>query len=470
MEPEIEYFYGEALRWSFGFENPNKAAVIFACLIPLFWFLWNYSWGVARRMIQIPALLLSASFVLGAAYCLSMTYSRGGLVAASAGLAYMGTVSLWQVRPWLERKRLRFSAQVILSITLIAIMLSIVIVTGLGERSLTALGNDRSVGNRFDLWGGALQMVAENPRGFGAGKSGEQYMEWYQSIDRKEGYRTMVNSYLTFLVERGWFVSLGLVSIFLIFWNWTRAKAGESFTNGLRGCLVAFFTTAFFSTTMEEARLWILPSVCLIMLIILAFRKRTRICSKSLIFSSSASMGVCLLLYIYGIKQMTEDPLQREFARAGKNYQVSAIAPKNESRFTLGCLLDPDVVGAQNGKLLRDLAIRAKVKLILGKEAQEPERILIMGNSINSDIKSERSLYLLAPRFTSEKRAQELFLGAKRVYGMLPEIDEDGSLAFWEDLFDDLTSEHDSFVYLSGVGTRVDWAWEEVIEMISQSK
>ena len=29
-----EFFYGETLRWSFGFENPNKAAVIFACPLP----------------------------------------------------------------------------------------------------------------------------------------------------------------------------------------------------------------------------------------------------------------------------------------------------------------------------------------------------------------------------------------------------------------------------------------------------
>ena len=76
---------------------------------------------------------------------------------------------------------------------------------GLGARSTEALGQDASVGNRMELWNSALQMAAENVHGFGSGQSGEQYMQWYQPLDRQEGYRTMVNSYLTFLVEQGWF-------------------------------------------------------------------------------------------------------------------------------------------------------------------------------------------------------------------------------------------------------------------------
>jgi hypothetical protein len=41
-----DYFYNDALRWTFGFENPNMAAVIFICLLPLLFILWNLAWNL----------------------------------------------------------------------------------------------------------------------------------------------------------------------------------------------------------------------------------------------------------------------------------------------------------------------------------------------------------------------------------------------------------------------------------------
>jgi len=89
METQIEYYYGETLRWSYGFDNPNKAAVLFACAIPLLWYLWQSSWRIGNLWLRVPALLVSAGLLAGAWYCLIMTYSRGGLVAAAAALAYL---------------------------------------------------------------------------------------------------------------------------------------------------------------------------------------------------------------------------------------------------------------------------------------------------------------------------------------------------------------------------------------------
>ena len=89
METPVEYFYGETLRWSFGFENPNKAAVLFACAVPLLWCLWQVSWRLGNKWLKIPALLATAGGLLAAWYCLIMTFSRGGLVAAGVALLYL---------------------------------------------------------------------------------------------------------------------------------------------------------------------------------------------------------------------------------------------------------------------------------------------------------------------------------------------------------------------------------------------
>ncbi|NJR42905.1 MAG: hypothetical protein HC767_09845 [Akkermansiaceae bacterium] len=59
METPVEYFYGETLRWSFGFENPNKAAVIFACAVPLLWCILQLSWRLRNRWLRISASLVS---------------------------------------------------------------------------------------------------------------------------------------------------------------------------------------------------------------------------------------------------------------------------------------------------------------------------------------------------------------------------------------------------------------------------
>ena len=48
-----DYYYGEMLRWSFGFENPNKAAVVFACLIPLLWAGWLGAFGLGSTRWKV---------------------------------------------------------------------------------------------------------------------------------------------------------------------------------------------------------------------------------------------------------------------------------------------------------------------------------------------------------------------------------------------------------------------------------
>ncbi len=190
----IEYLVNGTLRWSFGFDNPNKAAVLFACLLPVLWIGWDWGWRKSRPTAWAVAGLL----ILVAFTALCLTYSRGGLVATAAAFGYI------LYRQWRSRAR-PTRARLIAASILLVIALSTLVVTGLATRSLTPITtNDASVGNRLDVWTAALAMAADRPLGFGHGNSGQAYMQWYQPLASDAGYRTLVSGYLTPLVEFGW--------------------------------------------------------------------------------------------------------------------------------------------------------------------------------------------------------------------------------------------------------------------------
>ncbi|MFN7141623.1 MAG: hypothetical protein ACK4UN_20055, partial [Limisphaerales bacterium] len=105
MSPD--FYYGEMLRWSFGFENPNKAAVIFACLIPLFWAGWWAAFRVQSSWWKGVGPVASAIGFLSAWGCLLLTFSRGGLVAAVAGMV---VVSARDFCDWTNYRREMWAA------------------------------------------------------------------------------------------------------------------------------------------------------------------------------------------------------------------------------------------------------------------------------------------------------------------------------------------------------------------------
>ena len=465
MGSEVEYFYGEALRWSFGFDNPNKAAVLFACALPLLWYGWHVSWRIKKLWLRVPALLAAAGLMGTTWYCLIMTYSRGGLVAAVAALGFLLFHALWRERSAL-RDCLR-SAYAWLSVFLLTAMLGAVIWNGLGSRSVEVLENDRSVGNRIELWGNALQMAAENPKGFGAGKSGEQYMQWYQPTDQDRGYRTMVNSYLTFLVERGWGVSLLALLGFVMFWNWTRAQNGQVLPLALRASLIAFLTAGFFSTTMEEGRLWILPACVIALMIMLAACQRSGLERRNLVLGLGLGLSSCFALWLFGFSKSQADPLLREFGQSG----IVALAPRKSAWKKIGSLVDERIVGSQFEKLLREMAMEGEMQIVLGDAAKVQDEVLLMGKGIEEweKIRAKR-IWLLAPEMVSDAQVNLLKESEAKLALILPEIDEDGRVEFWESIAEDIGIDEVNVHYLTGVGCRVDWAFSELIEIVQKPK
>lgn len=396
METPVEYFYGDTMRWSFGFENPNKSAVIFACAVPMLWCLCQLSWRIENKWLKISALLVTSGGLLGAWWCLIMTFSRGGLVAAAAALFYLMGRAIFRGRKSEAPRRKR--AEVCLSIILVTVLAGGTVWNGLGARSTRALGKDASVGNRMELWNGALQMAAENVHGFGSGKSGEQYMKWYQPIQRHEGYRTMVNSYLTFLVEQGWLWSGAVLAGFSLFWVWTKPRIGESVTVALRASILSFLIAGIFSTTMEDWRLWIIPVACAVVLGISAAVHGKRIGKHHLLATGGGVLTVCAALFALAILKSTKDPLKREFGGDGGGLTVTALAPGSPKARSIGCIVDETVLGDQYAKLLRELALGAEVKILLGDRVNEADRILFTGESVHSqDRHPQKPLLAIGP-------------------------------------------------------------------------
>ncbi len=457
MESPVEYFYGDTLRWSFGFENPNKAAVLFVCALPLLWWCWQVSGSLRHRVGRGVALGISSASILGCSYCLCMTFSRGGLVAAGVALGYFMGYG-WRYHHG------RHGWRWLLNGLLIGAMIGCVLWTGLGGRSAAAASGDASVGNRAELWEGALQMAVENPLGFGGGNSGAQYVQWYQAAGRDEGYRTMVNSYLTFLVERGWPVSVCLSLSFVVFWVWTKPPLDGQLGAALRASILGFMVAGIFSTTMEDWKLWMTPISCGMALAVAAMARRSRLDGRAIgVGVVVLSVGVMIMTFL-GLRKSGNDPLVREIGMLEGVRTVTGLRSKNKSLGTLRCVVDPLVLGEQPSKLMRELALKADVEIWLGEVGKAADKTMWVGQA--AELLSDappRDLILLAPAKIKIVALKQLLTASARVDILLPEIDEDGRVGFWEDALQTASALRFNKTTLTGVGNRIDWAWEQVI-------
>ena len=276
-----DFFYHGMWRMDWGLGNPNKTAALIAMLMIAVWlFAYIRKWG-----FWIALLLFT-----GLGIALIHTFSRGGIIALFCGLI---PLIVFAQRPWPWNK-------------IIGITLSIWIMVGFsiyldatGRYEQGIIKEDRSISNRFEVWKAGPQMMVDAPYGWGIGKSGISYMEWYQPVNRSEEYRTLVNSHLTWLVEFGWSLRflylLSWASILLLCWP----------SHGLRllaiplGVWVAFAISATFSSVAESPWLWLAPVLCLMMAITLRFKNKIwpqlKMWSLPFVLSGATLILFCLL-------------------------------------------------------------------------------------------------------------------------------------------------------------------------------
>jgi hypothetical protein len=303
MQIQSRYFFDGIARLSYGWENPNHAAAVLVCLIPLLWVVESVIQHNHAQRAWLYVTWLGEAFV---SLLLALTYSRGGGLAWLASLLFFGLICVGrlQVTPpekrspeaapstaesgvpigqggarcpqsadWAGRvvralaaKRFinvgRHSSRWRFLLPRLALFGILLLSTGLVRRFALVAAGDNSSGNRLELWRGGLQLIDVSPlTGWGKGESGLAYMQWLQDPGAKASYGGMVNTYLHSAVEFGIpaFTALCFILLLPIVAAFTRVSATppgkQTLLCGCAAGLVAFSVAGIFST------LWILPSV-----------------------------------------------------------------------------------------------------------------------------------------------------------------------------------------------------------------
>lgn len=270
-------------RMDWGFGNPNKTAAFIAILMIAVW---------ALAYIRKVGFWIALVAFAGLGVALVHTLSRGGIIALAVGVL---PLLAWAPRPW---SRVKF----------IGVVVAFWILTGAAlflkasERYAQGVTvGDRSISNRLEIWKMAPAMIVDAPDGWGLGRSGNSYMQWYQPLTNDEGYRTLVNSHLTWLVEFGWPLRLlyifGWLCVFLICWPSHKAR-WRAIAVGMWLC---FFVAAFFSSVAEEPAMWVIPALFFVAAVV------DRIVRKDLppLVSWSIPIGAtaCVVLAIWCLGQ-----------------------------------------------------------------------------------------------------------------------------------------------------------------------
>jgi len=187
-------------------------------------------------------------------------------------------------------------------------------------------------------------MMLDAPGGWGIGKSGTAWMQWYQPLDHHEIYRTLVNSHLTWLTEFGWsfrfFYIFAWIAIFLLCWPTREA----SWMAVCFGSWLAFAVGAFFSSVAESGWLWIAPAAALLVIISYRVRRCQWPQKQYWLIPLGGTAFACIVLFIIGSAQ-------------------SSLVHKSEGRIVFGrgspntwILVDTKIIGKTYGRALREYA------------------------------------------------------------------------------------------------------------------
>ncbi len=172
-------------------------------------------------------------------------------------------------------------------------------------------------------------------------------------------------------------------------------------------------------------------------------------------------------LFTVGFLKSGNDPLKREFGGNGGSRTVTTLAPGVPKVRSVGCIVDETIMGDQYAKLLREMALGAEVIILLGDRVKDADRILCVGKSVQfCGSYPQKPLLLLAPEKILDSELSALAARREVAKVMLPEIDEDGRVGFWDEVTEGALAANFNKTALSGVGNRVDWAWAQVIEVV----
>lgn len=509
---EGQYYHGEHLRWNLGWATPNYAGAFLATLLALSFVVTGSRWRWAMLVTEVGGLFL-----------LAKTCSRGAVIAWAVAWLF----GIAATRAWRDPVQRRFWAA---RVGTLAVML---LATGFGwgraverETEITRYGaaasdgpasgqsgkikpingapttEDGSVMNRLALWRGGLEMMAAAPlRGWGAGGSGRAYMNWFQDVNRTDGYATMVNSYLHVGVEHGLTmlagVIFGLAGFLLVAWSAGRDGLGDEkespasrlLHGSLRitrptcvaagASLVAWAVANVFTTLWIEPKLWIVPGISCGVIVLGGSCNRSSVRWRWILGLSTVSA----LLFAGGLlaagKFLRAGPAWRAELGEGRTVVVrsgessrhkAAPATKGEAWQVWP---DMGVLGPTPGKELRRwvetlptttyVVVHPATPIMPVDAGQIAENVALLGRQAErlgrNSLPECRQLVLIHPRGTPPAK----WAGEKerpQITVLIPAIDETGEVARWQRW----AVERGARVVVSpGVGQDIRAAWPGVI-------
>jgi hypothetical protein len=418
MNDLVFYFEGmQRLDWGLG--NPNKTATLITELMILVW---------ALPFRKRPVLFYCAALVftvLGC--CLALTYSRGGFVACAAGVSLLLYFSPWA---WTKKRRVVF-------LLCLGVIMGYMAFSGASRRYVQGIRDtDPSIQSRLEIWKIAPRMMVDAPHGWGLGQSGLAYLQWYQPTEMDRGYRTLVNSHLTWLVEGGW----GMRYLYLAGWIMAFVlclvkREARVYPIPL-GVLLVFALSATFSSVAEAFVLWVIPIACLLGSLWIRAKEKQWITSWQALLVTLLPLAACAILYSAG------------------NISTPLRIKKTRAALILGsgvpdAWLMMDTQRFASESWARDLRVELRKKdkgfcVAIGERLQtltyqSPMRIVIWGRPSNIDspeagyhLPATSQLVLLAPQFYPQELAPDLRgrLRNARVY--FGEFTQSAFLSSWE--------------------------------------
>ncbi|MDR2983134.1 MAG: O-antigen ligase family protein [Puniceicoccales bacterium] len=437
-------------RLDWGLGNPNKTAALIVLLMMAIWGLPSWLgafWPKAKEALWWIALLGS----LGLGCALLQTGSRGGLVAAVTGWLVM---LCFGPRPWPWRKIAGAMGAFVAALILMAVLPQ-------AARLSPLYGvHDASIGNRWILWQSIPSMILAAPGGWGLGNSGEAFMTWYQSADRGELYRTLVNSHGTWLVELGWLGRIGYlggwVIAFCLAWP-TRLSPGKRLSVVPLGVLTAFAVSALFSSVAETWVLWLIPLFALIFAILM--RRHAHVWPKPAavtwsLVGSFVVMGMAVFFFSDNLPLYAHD--------SGKSVQLGRGDPRLVIVAGEGAKESPRQLRIVWQKASSPVSV---LWTTCPRDVSIPEghTLALLGNNDWSEIKSlldrAQTVVLLAPSSDFDNLPPEVLRKTHVYFGeFMPPVDE----AIWR--------EAGHFEILPGQAAFIgDWP-ERLLKIAGESK
>jgi hypothetical protein len=380
----MDFYYNGAWRMDWGFGNPNKTAALIACLMVGLW-----AFALLWRRAFWPVLV--AFTVL--AWCLVQTYSRGGMVAFLGGTAVL---LLFTPRPWPKSRWL-------------AILVATWVVGGfvLYAKAEARYGQglfseDQSIRSRLVIWRHVPEMMAAAPWGWGWGRAGDAYTQWFQPPAQSMNYLNLVSSHFTWMVEGGWLVSAlylsGLCGILLL----CRPLPESRLRAVPLAVWVTFLVSGCFSHVAESPWLWILP----VLLLGYVLAERFRLAQWPRLVSVGgiglASVGVVALLIMVGI---THASLPIRFVNG-------ATIIGNGPDATL-ILVDRGVMGKLYGHTLR--------RFLAGDRERLAEGSFVVSESATRAVPQKLHQVILSGHFVHDGKTIAALDGATRIVLVNPD-------------------------------------------------